>query len=81
MPSRSVPTRAELPTERPSRAVVEPVRPVTPGGFPAKGACGEPLTVVADVFTDGHDFVGTALDNGAAAKHGCCAKGAHHRMV
>jgi starch synthase (maltosyl-transferring) len=51
-----------LPTERPSRVVVEPVRPLVDGGaFPAKSAVGEPLTVAADVFTDGHDVVAAAL--------------------
>jgi starch synthase (maltosyl-transferring) len=51
-----------LPRTRPSRAVVEPVRPVVDGGaFPAKAACGEPMKVVADVFTDGHDVVAAAV--------------------
>lgn len=53
---------AGIPGERPSRAVVEPVRPVVDGGrFPAKAACGEPVTVTADVFTDGHDVVAAAV--------------------
>jgi starch synthase (maltosyl-transferring) len=47
-----------LPTERPSRAVVESVRPLVDGGrFPAKATLGEPLEIVADVFADGHDVV------------------------
>jgi starch synthase (maltosyl-transferring) len=47
---------------RPSRAVVEPVRPVVDGGaFAAKTAIGEPMVVLADVFTDGHDVVAAAL--------------------
>src|SRR6056297_172184 len=51
-----------IPDQRPSRAVVEPVRPVADGGrFPAKAAVGEPVTVVADVFTDGHDVVAAAV--------------------
>jgi starch synthase (maltosyl-transferring) len=51
-----------LPTERPPRAVVEPVRPVVDGGdHPAKATIGEPLTVVADVFTDGHDVAAGAI--------------------
>jgi starch synthase (maltosyl-transferring) len=58
MPART----AALPTERPSRVVVEPVGPIVDGGmFPAKSAVGEPLTVTADVFTDGHDVVAAAL--------------------
>jgi starch synthase (maltosyl-transferring) len=51
-----------MPSVRPSRVVVEAVRPVVDGGaFAAKGAVGEPLSVVADVFTDGHDVVSAAL--------------------
>jgi starch synthase (maltosyl-transferring) len=51
-----------MPDARPSRVVVEAVRPVVDGGaFAAKAAVGEPLTVVADVFTDGHDVVAAAL--------------------
>ncbi len=47
-----------LPTTRPSRAVVEAVRPVVDGGrFAAKATLGEPLPIVADVFADGHDVV------------------------
>ncbi len=47
-----------LPTTRPSRVVVEPVRPIVDGGaFAAKATLGEPFTVVADAFTDGHDVV------------------------
>ncbi|MFV0306867.1 MAG: alpha-1,4-glucan--maltose-1-phosphate maltosyltransferase [Desertimonas sp.] len=51
-----------LPSQRPSRVVVEPVAPVVDGGdFPAKATIGEPVTVVADVFADGHDRVAAAL--------------------
>jgi starch synthase (maltosyl-transferring) len=58
MPSR-LPT---LPDERPSRVVVEPVRPVVDcGAFAAKASVGEPLTIHADVFADGHDVVAAAL--------------------
>ena len=54
MPKRT----SDLPTDRPSRATVEAVRPVVPGGrFAAKAACGEPLTIEADIFADGHDVV------------------------
>ncbi len=51
-----------LPARRPSRAVVEAVRPIVNGGeFPAKAALNEPLIVEADVFADGHDVVAAAL--------------------
>jgi starch synthase (maltosyl-transferring) len=53
---------SDKPNARPSRVVVEAVRPVVDGGmFPAKAAVSEPLTVEADVFTDGHDVVAAAL--------------------
>ena len=56
------PRTSTLPTSRPSRVVVEPVRPVVDGGdYSAKSAIGEPMTVVADVFADGHDVVAAAL--------------------
>ena len=52
----------DLPAWRPSRVVVEPVRPIVDGGtFPAKASIGQPVTVLADVFTDGHDLVEAAL--------------------
>ena len=51
-----------LPSDRPSRVVVEAVRPVVDGGaYAAKSPVGEPVTVDADVFTDGHDVVAAAL--------------------
>ena len=51
-----------LPSQRPSRVVVEPVAPVVDGGaFPAKATIGEPVTVLADVFADGHDRAAAAL--------------------
>jgi starch synthase (maltosyl-transferring) len=60
--SASGPTEATIPPHRPSRVVVEPVRPVVDGGaFPAKAAQGEPLEVLAEAFTDGHDAVGVRL--------------------
>ena len=41
------------------RVVIQDVRPRTPtGAFPAKAAVGEPVTVSADVFRDGHDVLG-----------------------
>ncbi len=47
-----------LPSERPSRVVVEAVRPLVDGGrFPAKATVEEPMQVVADVIADGHDVV------------------------
>ena len=50
------------PTRRPSRVVVEPVRPIVDGGaLPAKATYGEPMRVVADVFTDGHDVAVAAV--------------------
>jgi starch synthase (maltosyl-transferring) len=51
-----------LPTTRPSRVIVEPVRPVVDGGaFAAKASLGEPVTVLADVFTNGHEVVRAVL--------------------
>ncbi len=51
-----------LPTHRPSRVVIEPVRPIVDGGtFPAKASIGEPVTVLADVFTNGHEVVRAVL--------------------
>ncbi|HSP29931.1 MAG TPA: maltotransferase domain-containing protein, partial [Ilumatobacteraceae bacterium] len=56
------PRTPTLPNTRPSRVIVEPVRPlVDRGDFPAKASLGEPLTIHADVFTDGHDVVAAAL--------------------
>jgi starch synthase (maltosyl-transferring) len=58
MPSRT----PSIPTDQPSRVVVEPVRPVVDGGaLPAKATLGEPIRVEADVFTDGHDVAVAAL--------------------
>lgn len=58
MPTRTV----SLPPRRPSRVVVEPVRPIVDGGaLPAKATFGEPMHVVADVFTDGHDVAVAAV--------------------
>ncbi len=58
MPSRT----PSMPTEQPSRVVVEPVRPVVDGGaLPAKATLGEPIRVDADVFTHGHDLAVAAL--------------------
>ena len=52
----------KLPAARPSRVVIDPVAPIVDGGrFPAKAALGEPVTVVADVFGEGHDAVDAAL--------------------
>ncbi len=58
---------APLPPRRPSRVVVQAVGPVVDGGrFPAKASVGEPIEVLADVFTDGHDHVAAALRFGPA---------------
>jgi starch synthase (maltosyl-transferring) len=58
----TMPQMSKLPTKRPSRVVIEPVAPVVDGGrFAAKVALGEPVTVVADVFGDGHDAVDAAV--------------------
>ena len=52
----------KLPSTRPPRVIIEPVAPVVDGGrFAAKAALGEPVTVTADVFGDGHDAVNAAL--------------------
>ena len=51
-------TTNPLPSTRPSRVVVEPVRPLVDGGaFATKATLGEPMHVLADVFADGHDVV------------------------
>ena len=51
-----------LPPDRPSRVVVEAVSPLVDGGaFPAKATVGERVTVLADVFADGHDRAAAAL--------------------
>ena len=51
-----------LPYQRPSRVVVEAVAPLVDGGaFPSKATLGELVTVVADVFGDGHDQAAAAL--------------------
>ena len=56
------PRTPNKPAQRPSRVVVEPVRPmVDRGEFPAKASIGEPMLVAADVFTDGHDVVAAAV--------------------
>ncbi len=53
---------AQATQARPSRVVVEAVRPVVDcGAFPAKTAVGEPMSVIADVFTDGHDAVAACV--------------------
>ncbi len=55
-------TATSLPSDRPSRVVVEPVAPLVDGGaFPAKATLEEPVTVLADVFCDGHDRASAAL--------------------
>ena len=61
-PMPSHPNVAARPSTRPSRVVVEAVAPLVDGGaFPAKATIGEPVTVTADVFTDGHDRAAAAL--------------------
>ncbi|MBA3288357.1 MAG: alpha-1,4-glucan--maltose-1-phosphate maltosyltransferase [Acidimicrobiia bacterium] len=56
------PTPNALPSARPSRVIVEAVAPVVDGGaFPAKATLGELVTVLADVFADGHDRAAAAL--------------------
>ena len=55
-------TATSLPSDRPSRVVVEAVAPLVDGGaFPAKATQAEPVTVLADVFCDGHDRAAAAL--------------------
>ena len=52
----------DLPDTRPSRVIVEGVRPsVDEGRFPAKGVVGTAVEVTADVFADGHDHVAAAM--------------------
>lgn len=51
-----------MPSRRPSRVVIEPVSPVVEcGRFAAKAALGEPVTVRADVFAEGHDAINVGL--------------------
>jgi starch synthase (maltosyl-transferring) len=58
----ATPTAPALPGTRPSRVITEVVGPLVDGGaFPAKATVGEPVTVTADVFTDGHDRAAAAL--------------------
>jgi starch synthase (maltosyl-transferring) len=46
----------------PSRVAIERVEPIVDGGrFAVKAVVGEPLTVRADVFCDGHDLVAAAV--------------------
>lgn len=53
----------ELPAERPTRVVIEPVSPVVDGGaFVAKAAQGLVTSIRADVFTDGHDVVVASVE-------------------
>ena len=48
--------------ERPSRVVIDNVRPEVNGGrFPVKRAAGENVIVSADIFADGHDTVSARL--------------------
>lgn len=62
-PSEGLPApMPKLPSTRPSRVVVEPVGPVVDGGrYAAKVSLGEPITVTADVFGEGHDAIAVGL--------------------
>ena len=72
---------SKLPATRPSRVVIEPVGPVVDGGrFPAKAALGEPVTVVADVFAEGHDAINVGLRWRAASAGGRRGKWCEERM-
>jgi starch synthase (maltosyl-transferring) len=51
------------------------------GAFPAKAAIGEPLTVEADVFTDGHDVVAAALSWRQLGAHGEPGAWQHQTMA
>ncbi len=65
----------KLPTQRPSRVVIEPVAPLVDGGrYSAKAALGEPVTVYADVFGDGHDAVNAAVRWRTVSSKGRAAK-------
>jgi starch synthase (maltosyl-transferring) len=56
-----VPSGAPLPSD-PIRVVIGDVFPSVDGGrFPAKAVANDPVTVVADVFSDGHDLVAAAV--------------------
>jgi len=47
---------------RQSRLAIEHVTPaVDDGAFPIKRVLGQPITVQADVFSDGHDYIAVAL--------------------
>jgi len=55
--------------ERPSRVIIDNVRPEVNGGrFPVKRAAGENVVVTADIFADGHDAVAVRLLYGRAGE-------------
>ncbi len=57
----------EIPEELSFRVVVDRIRPAVDGGrFPIKRTVGESVTVVADVFADGHDVIGAVLRDRSA---------------
>src|SRR5262245_8707599 len=39
------------------KLIIDAVRPRTPNGYPAKAAVGERVTVLAEVFKEGHDVL------------------------
>ncbi|HZB41908.1 MAG TPA: alpha-1,4-glucan--maltose-1-phosphate maltosyltransferase [Ilumatobacter sp.] len=70
-----------MPARRPSRVVIEPVSPVVDcGRFPAKAALGEPVTVLADVFAEGHDGINVGLRWRTVSAAGKRAKWCEERM-
>jgi len=53
---------AKQPDSGRARCVIENVKPeIDCGRFPAKRTVGEPMTVEADIFADGHDFLTARL--------------------
>jgi starch synthase (maltosyl-transferring) len=70
-----------MPARRPSRVVIEPVSPVVDcGRFAAKAALGEPVTVRADVFAEGHDAINVGLRWRTVSAAGKRAKWCEERM-
>ncbi len=57
------------------RAIIEDVSPAVAGPYPAKRVVGEPVTVEADLFADGHEAVRGVLHYRAAPDEGRAGAG------
>ncbi len=81
-PAQAAPAHAQAPGGRPDlsgappdsqarRVIVERLRPQVDGGrFPAKRTVGDEVTVLADVFADGHDLIAAVLHDRPVAPGG-----------